>query len=127
MHMSGGQARCPRVRRPERLRKPEGRQPQDYTLSTAPCSTLPAVTLLTELGAFYTEHRRCGELDLGVDGAVVWIACDCARTSSQLASPLHRRRLGLGAGAVACGAAGGAGGTTTLRARVQVIIVAAAS
>jgi putative tryptophan/tyrosine transport system substrate-binding protein len=35
-----------------------------YTLSTAPCSTLPAVTLLTELDAFYTEHRRCGDLDV---------------------------------------------------------------
>jgi hypothetical protein len=26
------------------------------------------VTLLTELDAFYTEHRRCGELDGGVEG-----------------------------------------------------------
>jgi hypothetical protein len=29
------------------------------------------VSLLTELDAFYTEHRRCGELDTGVDGPIV--------------------------------------------------------
>jgi hypothetical protein len=43
----------------------------------APYGTLPAVTLLTDLDAFFTEHRRCGELEASVDGAVVWIACDC--------------------------------------------------
>jgi hypothetical protein len=26
------------------------------------------MSLLTELDAFYTEHRRCGELDAGVEG-----------------------------------------------------------
>jgi hypothetical protein len=35
------------------------------------------VSLLTELGTFYLDHRRCGDLDVGVDGVVVWIACDC--------------------------------------------------
>ena len=30
--------------------------------------TLAAVSLLTELDAFYTEHRRCGVLDGGVEG-----------------------------------------------------------
>jgi hypothetical protein len=35
------------------------------------------VSLLTELDAFYTEHRLCGELDADVDGPVVWIYCDC--------------------------------------------------
>jgi hypothetical protein len=34
------------------------------------------VSLLTELDAFYTEHRRCGELEAGADGPVVWIGCD---------------------------------------------------
>jgi hypothetical protein len=38
---------------------------------------LTAVSLLTELDAFFTEHQRCGELDAGVEGSVVWIACDC--------------------------------------------------
>jgi hypothetical protein len=28
-----------------------------------------------ELDAFFTEHRRNGELDAGVDGPIVWIAC----------------------------------------------------
>jgi hypothetical protein len=35
------------------------------------------VSLLSELDAFFTDHRRCSELDAGVDGPVVWIACDC--------------------------------------------------
>jgi hypothetical protein len=35
------------------------------------------VSLLTELDAFYLDHRRCGELDAGVEGPMVWIACDC--------------------------------------------------
>jgi hypothetical protein len=35
------------------------------------------VTLLTELDAFFTDHRLCGDRDAGVDDAVVWIACDC--------------------------------------------------
>jgi hypothetical protein len=35
------------------------------------------MSLLTELDAFFTEHGRCGELDAGVEGETVWIACDC--------------------------------------------------
>jgi hypothetical protein len=46
------------------------------------------VTLLTELAAFFTEHERCGELDAGVEGPVVWIACDCG-----VAGRLDRLRL----------------------------------
>jgi hypothetical protein len=34
---------------------------------------LPAVSLLAELDGFYTEHRRCGELEAGVTEPVVWI------------------------------------------------------
>ena len=33
--------------------------------------------MLTDLDAFYLDHRRCGELEAGIDGAVVWIACAC--------------------------------------------------
>jgi hypothetical protein len=33
----------------------------------APCGRLPAVSLLAELDAFYTEHRRGGNLDGGVE------------------------------------------------------------
>jgi hypothetical protein len=35
------------------------------------------VSLLTDLDVFSTEHRRCGDLDAGVDDVMVWIACDC--------------------------------------------------
>jgi len=31
------------------------------------------VTLLTELDAFFTDHHDCA----GVEGPVVWIACEC--------------------------------------------------
>jgi len=27
--------------------------------------------------AFFLEHRLCGDLDAGVDGPVVWFACEC--------------------------------------------------
>jgi hypothetical protein len=37
----------------------------------------PAVSLLTELDAFYSEHRRCGELEAGVDGVVIWFDGEC--------------------------------------------------
>jgi hypothetical protein len=36
-----------------------------------------AVSLLTELNAFYTEHEGSGELEGGVDGPVVWMTCEC--------------------------------------------------
>jgi hypothetical protein len=39
--------------------------------------TLAAVPLLTDLDAFSLEHRRCGDLDGGVDGEIVWFACSC--------------------------------------------------
>ena len=35
------------------------------------------MTLLTELDAFYLDHRRCGELEAGVEGPVVWFDCAC--------------------------------------------------
>jgi hypothetical protein len=33
--------------------------------------------LLAALDAFMQEHRRWGEVDGGVDGERVWMACDC--------------------------------------------------
>jgi hypothetical protein len=33
--------------------------------------------LFTALDAFLQEHRRCGELDGGLDRGHVWMACDC--------------------------------------------------
>jgi hypothetical protein len=50
----------------------------------AACATLPAVSLLTDLDAFFTEHRRCGELDAGVDGPVVWFDCECGARIARL-------------------------------------------
>jgi hypothetical protein len=35
----------------------------------------PAVSLLAELDAFFTDHHDCGGLDAGVDGQIVWLAC----------------------------------------------------
>jgi hypothetical protein len=29
------------------------------------------------LDAFYTEHRRCGDLEAAVEEPVVWIDCAC--------------------------------------------------
>ena len=38
-------------------------------------------SLLAALGAFYLEHRLCGDLDGGVDEDHVWLACDaCSMT-----------------------------------------------
>jgi len=42
--------------------------------------------LLAALDAFVQEHRRCGELDGGVDGERVWMACDCG---ASVAQPIH--------------------------------------
>jgi hypothetical protein len=50
---------------------------------TAPCGRLPAESLLTELDAFFTEHWRCGELDAGVGGEVVWIDCECGASMAR--------------------------------------------
>jgi len=35
------------------------------------------VSLLTDLDAFDTEHRRCRELEAAIDEPVVWIDCAC--------------------------------------------------
>jgi hypothetical protein len=33
--------------------------------------------LLAALDAFLQEHRRCGELDAGVEPVHVWMICEC--------------------------------------------------
>jgi hypothetical protein len=35
------------------------------------------MSLLAELDSFFTDHHHCGDLDAGVDGPIVWIACEC--------------------------------------------------
>ena len=48
-----------------------------------------AVSLLTDLDAFYTEHRRCGDLDGDVYGDIVWMACDCGARMARRADEGH--------------------------------------
>jgi hypothetical protein len=43
------------------------------------------VSLLTELDAFFTDHHDCGDLDAGVEGPVVWIACLCGASMARRA------------------------------------------
>jgi hypothetical protein len=38
-----------------------------------PPSIPPEVALM----AFLEEHRRCGDLDCGVEAAWIWMACEC--------------------------------------------------
>jgi hypothetical protein len=54
-------------------------------LSTLPCcaavtavcyTPFPMPDLLAALDAFVQEHRRCGDLDGGVEGERAWMACD---------------------------------------------------
>ena len=33
--------------------------------------------LVDDLDAFLQEHRRCGEMDSGVEEGRVWMTCDC--------------------------------------------------
>jgi hypothetical protein len=33
--------------------------------------------LIATLEAFVQEHKRCSDLEGGVDGDVVWMSCDC--------------------------------------------------
>jgi hypothetical protein len=40
------------------------------------------------LDAFFLEHRRCGELDGGVEGERLWMTCSCgAGLSRSVARP----------------------------------------
>jgi hypothetical protein len=34
-------------------------------------------TILDDLDAFLQEHRRCGKLDANVEGAWLWMSCEC--------------------------------------------------
>jgi hypothetical protein len=52
------------------------------------CATLAAGSLLTELDAFFTEHRRCDDLDAGVYGLTVcvWLRSEHGETSGRVSS-----------------------------------------
>jgi hypothetical protein len=49
------------------------------------------MSLLTELDAFYTEHRRCGDLETGFDGPVVWFDCEGGARMTRLIDQRHGR------------------------------------
>jgi hypothetical protein len=59
------------------------------------CGRLAAVSLLTELDTFYTEHRACGDLAAGIDGPIVWIECECGTRMARQVN--HDDRAGRGA------------------------------
>lgn len=49
---------------------------------------------LLAFDAFLQEHRRCGEIDGGVDDQHAWLACDCgARIPRPLVEPPPTRPL----------------------------------
>jgi hypothetical protein len=43
-------------------------------------------SFIDDLDAFYLEHRRCGQLEGGVQGECVWMACEPC--GAQLAQPI---------------------------------------
>ena len=43
--------------------------------------------LLAALEAFLQEHRRCGDLDGGVEGERVWMTCDCGAVIAHRVPP----------------------------------------
>jgi len=50
------------------------------------------LNLLSALIAFVREHRRCGELDGGVEGERVWLSCDCGGGIAPPVGPAERNR-----------------------------------
>jgi hypothetical protein len=57
-----------------------------------PALGFSAVSLLTDLDAFYTEHRRCGELEADVDEQAVWIECECGASITRKEEPMPMTR-----------------------------------
>jgi len=49
------------------------------------------VTLLADLDAFLQEHRRCGELDAGVEDDRVWMTRTCGAIISRALESAHRQ------------------------------------
>ena len=55
---------------------------------------LPAMGLLTDLDAFFTDHHHCGDLDAGVEGPVVWFACPCGASMARRVDEADRATAG---------------------------------
>jgi len=47
-----------------------------------------SVTLFGALYAFFLEHRRCGDLDDGVEGDRVWMTCTCGAVVVRALEPV---------------------------------------
>lgn len=63
----------------------------DWDMDGCACVMLIGVMseLLAAFDAFLHEHRRCGWLDGGVEGELVWMACECG---ARLTHPAHSQR-----------------------------------
>jgi hypothetical protein len=48
--------------------------------------------LLAALDAFLQEHRRCGELEAGVEAERVWMTCDCGAGIAHRLDPVEPDR-----------------------------------
>jgi hypothetical protein len=42
-----------------------------------------SVSLFADLNAFSTDYRQCGDLDAGVYGLTVWLACGCGASMAR--------------------------------------------
>ena len=47
------------------------------------------MSLLTELDAFYLEHRKCGELEIDSDDQTIWMAC--SRCGARMVRPTSEK------------------------------------
>jgi hypothetical protein len=54
---------------------------------------LPPIPPEAALWAFFEEHRRCGELDGGVEGERLWMACECGARMAHSAGERDRDSL----------------------------------
>jgi hypothetical protein len=53
----------------------------------------PHGSLLATVEAFLQEYRRCGDLDAGADGDVIWMNCDCGAGIKEVGADLNATRI----------------------------------
>jgi len=61
--------------------------PEGGTISAMP-------DMLAALIAFVGEHRRCGDLDGGLERGVIWLGCSCGARLARLAGQQRAQRVG---------------------------------
>jgi hypothetical protein len=69
--------------------QPARRRRPAHSRTSGRCATLAAVSVLTALDSFFTEHGRGGRLDSGVEGPIVWMSCDCGASMVRRVSEDH--------------------------------------